>query len=204
MSVFENLIGNWIQIKDDYNNLTIENYGYDTGVIEGTTGNHCVKCVAINHCYFKDEKEKKPEKFNYTGINLVDKIVNGIFPGLYHYRCHCVETPASIGNIEDVQLIIPSGKEDWLFFDKSDWIKSFGYEPNSDFLEVLYRKIKEAYFYGRYEIQSYTKYGVKIKLKVDMEGKEIKKGKIYNLKSSFMIFPNGKLKCNTLIGGWYK
>ena len=27
-------------------------------------------------------------------------------------------------------------------------------------------------------------------------------GKIYDLKSSFMVFPNGKLKCNTLLGGW--
>lgn len=66
------------------------------------------------------------------------------------------------------------------------------------------KKIKEAYFYGCYEIQDYTNYGVKIKLKLDIEGKGIKSGKIYSIKSSFMIFPNGKLKCNTLIGGWYR
>ena len=35
-------------------------------------------------------------------------------------------------------------------------------------------------------------------------GKGEKFGRTYDLKSSFMVFPNGKLKCNTLIGGWYK
>lgn len=120
MGVFENIIGNWIQIKDDYSSLTIENYGYDTGVKDGTTGNHCVKCVAVNQCCFRNEKGKKPEKFNYMGINLIDTFVNKILPGLYHFRCHCVEVPAHIENIGDIQLIIPSGKKDWLFFDKSD------------------------------------------------------------------------------------
>lgn len=58
MGVFENLIGNWIQVKDEYTGLTIEKFGYETGVKEGTTGNHCVKCVAVNQCYFKNEKLK--------------------------------------------------------------------------------------------------------------------------------------------------
>lgn len=204
MGVFDGLIGNWIQIVDEYNSLTVENYAYNTGITEGTTGNHCVKCVAVNQCYFKNEKGKKPEKYDYTGINLVDTLIKGVLPGLYHYRCHCKETPANIENVNDIQLIIPEGKDAWLFFDKSDWIKSLGYEANNDFLEVLYGKIKEAYFYGHYEIQNHTKYGVKIKLRIDIEGRGIKTGRIYHLKSSFMIFPNGKLKCNTLIGGWYK
>ena len=79
-----------------------------------------------------------------------------------------------------------------------------GYEPNDQFLEILYKKIRQAYFYGYYEIQNHTNFGVKIKLKISIEGKGIKNGKTYDLKSSFMVFPNGKLKCNTLIGGWYK
>ncbi len=58
MSIFDNILGNWIQIIDEKNDLTIESYKYDTGVIEGTTGNHCVKCVAINRCWFKDEVGK--------------------------------------------------------------------------------------------------------------------------------------------------
>lgn len=144
---------------------------------------------------------KKPEKFNYTNINIIDKTTNVLFPGLYHYRCHCKEFPIEVNNIDEIQLIIPSGKNDWLFNNKSDWIKAMGYQPDNDFLEILYKKIKQAYFCGYYEIQDHTNLGIKIKLKISIEGKGIKKGKTYNLKSSFMVFPNGKLKCNTLIGG---
>lgn len=204
MSVFDGIIGNWIQIQDEYNDWTIEDYAYATGVVDGTTDNHCVKCAAVNQCYFKNEKGKKPEKFDYVGVNLFNTIRKGLFPGLYHFRCHCEEIPVRIENVEDIELIIPLGKINWLFSDKSDWINSMDYDTNDDFLEILYKQIKQAYFYGCYEIQSHTKYGVKIKLKVDIEGKGIKAGKKYNLKASFMIFPNGKLKCNTLIGGWYK
>ena len=204
MGIFDDLIGNWIQIIDDQNKKTIEDYGYDTGVIEGTTGNHCVKCVAVNKCWFKSEKGKKPERFIYTGIDIIDAISKGIFPGLYHFSCHCKEVPIEIKNMWDIQLIVPSGKNDWLFLDKSNWINTMGYEPNDDFLNILYDKIKQAYYYGNYEIQNHTNFGVRIKLKVGLEGRGIKTGKIYYLKSSFMVFPNGKLKCNTLIGGWYK
>lgn len=204
MSVFDGLIGNWIQIKDDCNNLTMEDYGYDTGVVEGTTGSHCVKCVTVNQCFFKNENGKKPEKFNYKGVNLLDSIKNGSFPGLYHYGCHCEEKLVDIKSVDDIQLVIPPGKVDWLFMDKSGWINSMGYEADDDFTEILYKKIKEAYFYGAYKIQSHTKFGVKIKLKISIIGKGIKEGKVYDLKSSFMVFPNGKLKCNTLIGGWWK
>ena len=79
-----------------------------------------------------------------------------------------------------------------------------GYEPNNEFLQLLYNKIKQAYYYGQYEIQKHDNYGVRIKLKITINGYGDKKDKIYDLKSSFMVFPNGKLKCNTLIGGWYK
>ena len=46
----ERLFDNWIQVVDPLNNITIENYGYETGVIEGTTDNHCVKCTSANYC----------------------------------------------------------------------------------------------------------------------------------------------------------
>ena len=60
------------------------------------------------------------------------------------------------------------------------------------------------YFYGNYYIENHTNYGCKINLKVDMPGINEKSGKIYNLKTNYMIFPNGKLKMNTPIGGWQK
>ena len=52
MNELDGVIGNWIQIIDDKNEITIEDYGYETGIIEGTTENHCVKCVAVNKCWF--------------------------------------------------------------------------------------------------------------------------------------------------------
>lgn len=206
MSVFDGLIGNWIQIVDEYNSLTVENYAYNTGVIEGTTGNHCVKCVAVNQCYFKNEKGKKPEKFDYTGINLVDTIIKGIIPGLYHYRCHCVEMPTNIENVDDIQLIIPPGKIDYLFNKKGDWVNSMGYyqKDYEEFVSVLLQKTKESYFYGEYYIENWSKYGCKINLKVSIPGKNEKVGKMYKIETNYMIFPNKKLKMNTPIGGWQK
>ena len=124
MGIFDDLLGNWVQIIDEQNEITIENYSYETGVIDGTTGNHCVKCVAANKCWFKNEKEKKPKEFNYTGNNVVVAFAKGLFPGLYHYRCHCKEILIEVDNIDDIQLIVPSGKNDWLFLDKSDWINN--------------------------------------------------------------------------------
>ena len=204
MGIFDGLLGNWIQIIDDQNEITIENYGYDTGVIEGTTGNHCVKCVAVNKCWFKNEKEKKPERFNYTGIDIIDAMVKGLLPGLYHFRCHCKEVPIDMVSIDSIQLMVLEGKINWLIKDKADWIKSFGYREVNDFINTLLHKTKEAYFYGNYTIVNHTKYGCKINLQVDIPGVNEKTGKVYKVTTNFMIFPNGKLKCNTLLGGWQK
>ena len=53
-------------------------------------------------------------------------------------------------------------------------------------------------------IHNHTNYGVKINLFLKIPGKGRKEGIEYRIKSAFMIFPNGKLKCNTFIGGWWK
>lgn len=58
MNVFKNIIGNWIQVSDKGTTLTIEDFGYNTGIIEGSTKNHCIKWVAVNQCCFKNEKRK--------------------------------------------------------------------------------------------------------------------------------------------------
>ncbi len=34
MSIFDNILGNWIQIIDEKNDLTIESYKYDTGFLK--------------------------------------------------------------------------------------------------------------------------------------------------------------------------
>lgn len=203
MSIFDNILGNWIQVVDNKNNITVENYGFDTGVIKGTTENHCVKCVAVNQCYFKNEEDKKPKPFDITKINIRDSILNELFPGLYHFSCHCKEKPINL-SIDDIKLIIPDGKIKWLFIDKPEWIKSMGYELNEDFIIILKEKIRQSYFYGMYSIQTHTHFGVKIKLNIDLPGYKNKEEKLYKLTSGFMVFPNGKIKCNTLIGGWQK
>jgi len=204
MDTFKNIIGNWIQVVDDQNNLTIEDYGYDTGVIEGTTDNHCVKCVAVNKCYFKNEKDKKPERFDTENIPILDLILKGLMPGLYHPNCHCKEIPTELLNFDDIRLIIPEGKIGYMFLKKGDWIRAMGYyEQDSNlFIQTLIQKSKEAYFLGNYYIVNHTKYGCKINLNIDIPGINEKNTKIYKIKTNYMIFPNGKLKMNTPIGGW--
>lgn len=204
MSVFDNILGNWIQVVDNQNNITIEDYGYDTGVIEGTTKNHCVKCVAVNKCCFKNEENKKPKSFDITGIDILNSIINGLIPGLYHFRCHCKEVPVQINSIDEIELIVPEGKIQYLFKSKSGWIKSMGYQEKefSEFVDMLLQKTKEAYLYGNYYKENYNNFGFKINLNISIPGKNEKIGKTYNVTTNYMIFPNKKLKMNTPLGGW--
>ncbi len=204
MSVFDFIntkLGKWIQARDIVNGTTIEDFDYAKGVHGSITSDHCEKCVSANECWFKDEEGKNPELLSLTGIELLDSIINKVTPGLYHFFCHCHEFAILTPTVEDIKLIIPQGKIDWLKKDKSDWITSFGYEKINDFLDVLYDLIKKAYCAGNYEIINHDKHGVKINLFISIPGKGLKENKTYNIKSAFMIFPNGKLKCNTLLGG---
>ena len=189
-------------------NITIENYGYDTGIIEGTTGNHCVKCIAVNYCCFKDEQGKKPDKFNMEPVKLIDIILKGFTMGLYHPNCHCVERPIDTPSIEDIKLIIPEGKIWWLFEDKFDLVNAWGYniEDKNLLMKEIEQAVKKSYISGNYNIRSITKYGVNATLFLEIRGINKKSGRIYRRVSSFMIYPNGKLKNNTLIGDiwWWK
>lgn len=206
MSVFDGILGDWIQIIDDKNETTIDNYAYNTGVIKGTTGNHCVKCVAVNKCYFKNIEGKKPQRFDLTGIKILDLLIKGLVPGLYHIGCHCKEVPVEVLSLDEIKLIIPDGKIQYLFVSKGDWIRSMGYTTEDDevFVDTLLQKTKEAYFYGDYTIEIIDKYGCKINLLLNIPGIRNKQGKMYRLKTNYMIFPNLKLKMNTPIGGWWK
>lgn len=207
MGVFDGILGNWIQIKDDDCKLTIMNYDYKTGVIKGTTGNHCRTCVVVNQCWFKNETGKKPE------INKASKITeytysdmdDSDFPGLFHPHCHCEEIPIPDPDIEDIKLIIVEGKYTFLFADKAGLMKSCGYpELNNDFIETYNLCVKKAYYYGNYAIQFVNEFGVRIRLFIDLPGGGEKNNKTYPFRASFMIFPNGTLKCNTPMGGWQK
>ena len=199
----ERLFDNWIQVVDPLNNITIENYGYETGVIEGTTDNHCVKCTSANYCWFKDEGDKKPKPFQHTP-NILYSIAKRLMSGLYHPNCHCEERPITAPSPDEIKLSVRLGKIDWLFKDKTNWVESLGYKTDNEFLNVLYQSIKEAYCSGNYKVIEHNKNGVKANLFLYLAGANEKAGKTYPSKSAFMIFPNGTLKCNTLIGGWYK
>lgn len=207
MGMFDEInkkFGAWIQVIDCNNDsVTIEDFDYKSGVNGTITMSHCNKCVAVNKCWFKNEKDKKPEPYPILGIEVLDDFINAVTPGLYHYKCHCYESTIMNPCVNDIKLIIPAGKESWLFGDKENWIRSMGYEDNTQFLEVVCNCLKQAYCDGEYRIIGHDNYGVKANFFLKMPGQGIKRDKIYNIKSAFMIFPNGKLKCNTIVGGWW-
>lgn len=203
MNLLKNIIGNWIQIIDQKNLTTIEDFSYETGANGTILSKHCEKCIAVNQCWFKNENNKKPLPFETTSFKNIDKFISILTPGLYHFGCHCEEVSIPTPSIQDITLIIPNGKIEWLFSDKSEWIKAMGYNTDLKFINILKPLIKQAYYCGQYEIINHSKYGTKINLLLDLPNGQ-NKNKKYKIKSNFMIFPNGKLKCNTLIGGWQK
>lgn len=188
----------WIQVNDATSPWTIESFNYCEGIYD--TDPHCTKCVAVNKCWFKNKKGTKPDGFNWANYLPVKLLLPSL--GLYHPSCHCNETSIKAPTKNDIRLIIPEGKIDWLIKDKLNWINAMGYQNSDSFVEVIKELIKESYCSGNYEIVSHNQYGIKINLFLSIPGKNEKLGKIYNCKSNFMIFPNGKLKCNTLLGGW--
>ena len=174
-------------------------FPYDFGVDEKYTGNHCWKCVTVNKCWFKNEEKKKPEKFDYTIFSSSELLK--IIRGLYHPKCHCKEFSLTSPNVNDITIIMPEGKIDWAYKDKAGLIQSWGYsETDRDVLiENIIEASKKAYIEGNYEIFQHTRMGVNISLFIEIPGINSKYGHSYKRVSSYMIFPNGKLKNNTPI-----
>ncbi len=199
MGVFNNLLGDWVEIKDPVNSITIEDFSYESGIDEKSIEGHCVKCTAVNQCWFKNEKGKIPDEMKFSNMEILNMILKGIVPGLFHPHCHCKKNKIIQPNEKQIELVIPDGKDRWLFSDKKDWILSMGYGLNKEFLHILEKCIKKAYSQGNYSIREIDKHGVKITVFIDLPS--AKNDNIYKLKSGFTIFPNGKLKCNTYIGG---
>ncbi|MDE6471907.1 MAG: hypothetical protein K2L52_02645 [Clostridia bacterium] len=194
-----NWSNDWIKVVDELNNVVIDDFDYESGIQGPITQKHCVKCIAVNQCWFANEKNKKPDTMEYSIEQVLNDSKNKI--GLYHYNCHCKEIKIPTPNESDIELICPKGKEEWLFKDKSEWIRALGHEPDEKFLEYLKNKIIENYCLGQYAILGITNYGVAINVFVDIEGGGVKSNKIYRVRSGWMVFSNGKLKCNTFIGG---
>lgn len=191
------IFSDWIEVVDYQNPFTIDKFPYSTGVIPVITKPHCATCTTINHCWFKNEKGKKPEKFDYSQLEVKDK-------GLYHPHCHCIEKAIKTPEPEDIKLIIPEGKVSWLITDKKEWIEAMGYDHVDEFLNTLYRTTKDSYTNGNYECILHNNFGFKININIKIPGINQKEGRIYHLKTAYMVFNNGQLKNNTLIGGWQK
>lgn len=195
------LLSDWIQVNDFKTMWTIEDFPYDSGVDENLTKPHCWKCVSVNQCWFKNEERKKPKHFDYGSYSF-SEIARSI-RGLYHPNCHCKEKSINVPKYDWIELIVKTDKIKNFFDKKLGWFHAWGYK-NKDkqiFIETMKDLAKKAYRYGYYQKEKHKKYGFQINLFVSIPGANDKKGKFYDVKTSYIIFPNGKLRLITLVGG---
>ena len=196
----------WLKVDDSENSYTIENFPFQSGINQSTTQPHCVTCVAVNKCWFNNEKEKKPQPKRYT-FQIIRKLLEifglDMLLGLYHPFCHCQELPISHPISKKIKTIVPQEKAGWMIKDKMHTIKVMGYTEN-DINEVyllILELSKEAYCKGDYKIRQIDKYGCAVTIFLDFPGKNEKQGRFYRMKTGWMIYPEGAIKNNTLIGG---
>ncbi len=48
----------WIKVVDKLNDVVIDDFDYKNGIWGIVTAKHCVKCIAVNQCWFVDKKQK--------------------------------------------------------------------------------------------------------------------------------------------------
>ena len=87
--------------------------------------------------------------------------------------------------------------------DKAHLLKELGYTSN-DYLKVIETTknlVQEEYIKGNYSFKAHDEMGYRIGFVLNFPGINEDIGKIYKIKTGWSVFPNGKLKCNTLIGG---
>lgn len=211
MSVFEKVknrltaeYSEWIKVEDDKCKWTIEDFPYVSGVDEQKIKPHCWKCVTVNRCWFANEEGKKPESFQHDEQSRFDKITRE--SGLYHPNCHCEEIGININNELIKEAIVEEGKIGDLFDRKGNLVRSRGYreEDSKELQTVITDLALRAYKEKKYKIYEHDKYGVKISLYISIPGKNEKHGRFYNRITGFTIFPNGKLKNNTMVSGRWR
>ena len=201
MSEFENLLdkllakfSEWIKVEDPKSKWTIEDFPYESGVDEKLTYPHCWRCVSVNKCWFVNKTDKKPEVFDSRE--------------LYHPNCHCRELAISSPLESSIKLIVPDGKVWYLFNKKLQTVLSYmGYTENDnrdEILNLIYKQARESFSLGDYKIRTINRFGVIITLFYNLPGKNLYKDKIYRVSTGWTIFPNGKIKANTLVGGIVK
>lgn len=212
MSLFDDLkekilanLNSWIEIFDPKNFWTIESFAkvnYNEQLIKP----HCVTCVIVNHCWFKDEENKKPVEFDYSKYPDISMEKQG----LYHPNCHDQKISIPTPIPTNIIIIDLERRMDYLFEDKKDWLNNMGYNKNdkNEVFQLLEKLSKEAYCQGNYKNnpppKEKKKYGFRIRLNLKFPGKGEKLGRVYNITSSYIVYPKGKLKNNTPIGGWVK
>lgn len=208
MSVFDDVKGmiipdysDWVMINDPKSNWTIEDFPYETGVDENVTRPHCWRCVTVNHCWFKDIEGKRPQEFDYSKYSLLDLPIGK--RGLYHPNCHDQKIKITTPSPEQIKFKIPEGKLDWMIKNKGHLLKQLGYKED-EFLEavdIIKKLVSEEFVNGNYLFRVHDEKGYRIGFVLNFPGKHEDYGKFYKLKTGWSIFPNGKLKSNTLIGG---
>lgn len=189
----------WIKVEDDTCRWTIEDFSYETGVIDEAVKPSCWRCVTVNKCLFANVEGKKPKTY-VEDKTLFEKIEQG---SLYHPNCHCKEYGRETPMSSNIDFIFLQGKVNYFFKDKLKWYYAWGYEDEDKekFTETIKRLVKDSYIKGNYECEKHTKYGFSINVFINIPGIKSKQGRSYGVWSCYMVFPDGKLKLNTLIGG---
>lgn len=188
----------WIKVDDKNSKWTIEDFPYSEGVNENLTYPHCWKCVTVNRCWFKNEQNKKPEHFDYS------KYSYGEIPksdrGIYHPHCHCKELAINIPKESDIKLILTNRKINNFYNEKSKWFYAWGFKRNDkdNFIRQLKEKTKKSFIKGNYEVEKHTSNGFQINIFVEINSPN---NGIYKIKTCYIVFPMGKLRCVTLVGG---
>ena len=199
----DEISSDWIKINDKRTTCgwTIEDFPYNIGVDENLTDPHCWKCVSVNQCWFKNAEEKKPEHFDYSKYTFAQ--IPKSKRGLYHPNCHCKERAINVPKLKDITIIKDNRKIKSFFDNKSGWFHGWGYldKDKDEFINTIKSLVLEQYRKGNYQKEKHTRFGYQINVPISIPGKNEKLGKFYNVKSAYMIFPNGKLRCITLIGG---
>ena len=220
MSMFEDLFdklvasfSDWIQVVDPRSYWTLENAprlldenGNKGMVDEDAVSPHCVKCVVANRCWFKNEKGKKPERFDYSKYSsqVLEKLRE--INGLYHPNCHCKEVAIPNPTENSVKLVCNDGKFDDLFSRKDGLVSAWGYNDNEKeiFKNNFLPLVKKEYINGNYKIFKYDEYGIQLSIYVTIPGINEKAGKFYKRETGFMLFPNGEIRNTTIIGRKWK
>lgn len=102
----------WIQVVDPRSNWTLDNVIIikNVGVDPKQVNPHCIKCVVVNQCWFKNENGKKPEPFGYENYSSVVLSKLKDIMGLYHPKCHCKEIAINPPTEHNLRVVVDDEK----------------------------------------------------------------------------------------------